>query len=263
MSSGAPPVEPTSRPSDGDPAPDAEAERAASPLVVSAPRPPAPWLVAPRILVLLVAVILPLAAVAGVTYQRYAAVHLRDRPRMPRCVLQARAALRKPTSMSGSEPRQTVTGETVYLTPNEDRAVACAFQIDEPLSRRLATALAEQDPGRRAAELLKAARDEVSPDPAHDPQALAGYMMSTAAMRALPEELPEVRAASDELELLLACRFDTRKPCPTRPPIPRLVWITGVPAASGALLLIGLTVAVSASRLRGWLKRRKAPGAPA
>ena len=176
MSSGEPPVELSSDPRDAVPAP----EVVVPVPVAGAPRRFSSW----RSLVLLLALTLPLAAMAGVAYGRYAAVHLRGRPSIPRCVLQARAGLRKPAAASGSEPRQTAAGETVYLTPNEDRAVACAFQLDELLSRHLAAAFAEQDPALRAAGLLAVVRDRIPSDPAHDPEAFAGYLMTSAAMRA-------------------------------------------------------------------------------
>ncbi|WP_437814503.1 hypothetical protein [Sorangium sp. So ce1078] len=204
----------------------------------------------------LLALALSLGALAGVAYQRYAAVHLRALPRVPSCVRGARVALRRPVAVSGTEPRQTASGETVYLTLGEDRAVACALQLDEALARHLAGALAEQAPAQRAARLLELVRDRVPPDPAHDRSASAAYMMASAALRGLPEDAPEVRAAAEELDQRHACRFATRRPCPTRPPLPVLVWLAGVPAALSLLGLLGIGLAASAARYRRWSERR-------
>lgn len=204
----------------------------------------------------LLALALSLGAIAGVAYQRYAAVHLRALPRVPSCVRGARVALRKPVAVSGTEPRQTASGETVYLTPGEDRAVACALQLDEALARDLAGALAEQAPAQRAARLVELVRDRVPADPAYDRAASAAYMMASAALRGLPDDVAEVRAAAEELDRHHACRFDTRRPCPTRPPMPALVWLTGVPAALSLLGLLWIGLAASAARTRRWRARR-------
>ncbi|WP_437648007.1 hypothetical protein [Sorangium sp. So ce362] len=204
----------------------------------------------------LLALALSLGAIAGVAYQRYAAVHLRELPKVPRCVRGARVALRRPVVVSGTEPRQTASGETVYLTLGEDLAVACALQFDEALARHLAGALAEQAPAQRAARLLELVHDRVPADPAHDRSASAAYMMASAALRGLPDGAPEVRAAAEAIEQRHACRFATRRGCPTRPPLPVLVWLAGVPAALSLLGLLGIGLAASAARYRRWTERR-------
>ncbi|AUX20081.1 hypothetical protein SOCEGT47_005440 [Sorangium cellulosum] len=247
MSSREPSGEPRSRPSEpasepgsggGRAAPGASQGRAAR------------WGVRARAVVVLLALALSLGAVAAVAFQRYVSVHLRAPPKVPTCVRGARVALRKPVEASGTEPRLTAAGETVYLTPGEDRAVACAFQLDEALSRRLAGALAEHDPDQRAARLLEVVRDHVPAEPAHDRVAVAAYMMASAALRALPAEVPAVRAASESLEQVHACRFRTRRPCSTRPSLPALVWLAGIPAALSWLALLGIGLAASAARYR-------------
>ncbi|WP_437677517.1 hypothetical protein [Sorangium sp. So ce131] len=244
MPSREPSGEPSSRPS--EPA-DAPASGGAA-----ARRGARAWIIAA-----LVALTLSLGAVAGVAAQRYAAVHLRTPPKVPTCVRGARVVLRKPVAASGSEPRQTASGETVYLTSGEDLAVACAFQVDERLARHLAGALAEHEPARRAARLLEIVRDHIPADPAHDRPAVAAYMMAAAAMRALPAEVPGVSAAADELEQRHACRFGTRRVCPTRPPPPPIVWIAGVPAALSALSLVWIGLAASAARYARWRASRR------
>lgn len=233
------------RPGEAVPAPESGQGRAAR------------WGFKARAVAVLLALAVALSAVAAVAFQRYASVHLRAPPKVPTCVRGARVALRKPVAVSGSEPRQTAAGETVYLTPGEDRAVACAFQIDEGLSRHLAGALAEHDPVRRATRLLEVVRDHVPADPAHDRVATAAYMMAAAALRALPAEVPEVRAASQALDEAHACRFSTRRRCPTRPPLPALVWLAGVPAALSWLVLLGIGLAAGAARYR---RARPDPG---
>ncbi|MGK3997259.1 hypothetical protein [Sorangium sp. So ce1024] len=210
-----------------------------------------------RVTVALLAIALSLGAVAAISFQRYAAVHLRPLPKVPSCVRGARVALRKPVVVSGTEPRQTASGETVYLTLGEDRAVACALQFDEPLARHLTGALAEHDTAPRAARLVELVRDRVPADPAHDRSAAAAYMMASAALRGMPQDAPDVRAASREIELHHACRFATRRSCPTRPLPPLTVWLAGVPAALSLLALVGLGLAAGAARYRRWAARRR------
>ncbi|WP_437781447.1 hypothetical protein [Sorangium sp. So ce1097] len=210
-----------------------------------------------RVTLALLAIALSLGAVAGISFQRYAAVHLRPLPKVPSCVRGARVALRKPVAVSGTEPRQTASGETVYLTLGEDRAVACALQFDEALARHLAGALAEHETAPRAARLVELVRDRVPADPAHDRAASAAYMMASAALRGMPQDAPEVRAAAQEIELRHVCRFATRRSCPTRPLPPLTVWLAGVPAALSLLALLGLGLAASAARYRRWAARRR------
>ncbi|WP_437984132.1 hypothetical protein [Sorangium sp. So ce117] len=248
----------SSREPSGEPAPAPETgeERASPPARAAGERASAGARLGVRRVAALLALALSLGAIAGVAYQRYAAVHLRALPRVPSCVRGARVALRKPVAASGTEPRQTASGETVYLTPGEDRAVACALQVDEALARHLAGALAEQAPAQRAARLSELVRDRVPADPAHDRAASAAYMMASAALRGLPDDVPEVRAAAEELDRHHTCRFDTRRPCPTRPPLPALVWLTGFPAALSLLGLLWIGLAASAARTRRWKARR-------
>jgi hypothetical protein len=210
-----------------------------------------------RLVLALLVVALAGGAVAGLTYRSYAAVHLRKPAVVPLCIRGVRNTLRKPVLTSGTEPRETDTGETVYLTQGEDRAVGCASMIDGKLSRRLAGVFAERDPERRAQGLIQIVRDSAQPDPASDRTFTAFHLLASAAFRALPEELPAVRAASDELDTLFACRFDTRRRCATRPPVPIVVWITGAPAAASLLGLLWIGGSAGIARLRErWRERR-------
>jgi hypothetical protein len=211
------------------------------------------------LLVALLVVALAGGAAAGLTYRSYAAVHLRKPAVLPSCVRRARIGLRKPVLTSGTEPRGTDTGETVYLTQAEERAVSCVSMVHEELSRRLAGVLAEHDPERRAQGLLRLVRDSAQPDPALDREVNTVYTLASAAFRALPKELPAVQAASDEVDAIFACRFDTRRPCPTRPPVPAVVWIAGVPAAASLLGLLWIGASAGIVRVRrGWRKTRAA-----
>ena len=196
---------------------------------------------------------------AALVYWQYAAVHLRPIARMPRCIMGARRGLATRALVSGSEPYPTPDGE-VYLTPAENRAVHCVESVSKPLAIRFANAFTEQEPELRGLELLKVLR-EVPPDPARDQEATVAYFVSGAAMRALPE-VPETKAASDELKLLHACRFDTKEPCPTRPPMPALVWVTGVPSSIGLLFALGMLGRAAVLRAIDWRRaRRKQPPA--
>jgi hypothetical protein len=181
-------------------------------------------------------------------------VWMRSPPRMPGCVLHARRMLGHEELVSPSVPHKAPDGSTVYLRKAEARAVLCMDNVSPPHGERLAAALAETEPELRALELLKVLRDGVSRDPSADREALAVYLLTSAAIRALPE-LPETKAAAEELHQLNACRFSMRTPCPTRPPIPLLVWITGVPSALG--LLFGMGVGVTALVTLVLERRRK------
>jgi hypothetical protein len=218
----------------------------------------------PKSSTILVIVVLSLLglAVSGVTFQRYAAVWLRSPPRMPGCVLHARRSLGHEELVSPSVPHKAPGGDTVYLRKAEARAVLCMDTVSPQYGEHLAAALAETEPELRALELLKVLRDVVPRDAYADREALAVYLLASGAMRALPE-LPETKAAIEELQLLNACRFSMRSPCPSRPPIPMLVWIAGVPSALGLLFGMGVGVAVLVTRVRERKRRKPAADEPA
>lgn len=242
-------------PESQSPPPDAPSEEAD-------PTPPKSAVAArPRVwvwLAVLMASLVGLGA-AGFMYRSYAAVHLRRIAKMPRCVLLSNRGLSKPSIVSGSEAYPTPEGE-VYLTPSENRAVSCLEQrFSKPLAVKFALAFAEHEPEIRGLELLKTVRD-LPPDPSADREATAAYFIASAALRGLPE-LPETTAARDELRQLHACRFDTRTNCPTRPSIPILVWVSGIPSAAGfciSAFVFGLAgFRIARDRIRTRRERRK------
>ena len=98
---------------------------------------------------------------------------------------------------------------------------------------------------------------DVPRDPSADQDALAAWMIASAAMRALPET-PETTAAKDEIDEMNACRFAMRSTCPTRPPIPNVVWAAGVPSSLGLLFGAGLGVRALVRRVRERRKRKSA-----
>jgi hypothetical protein len=216
---------------------------------------------AARRLMVIGLVALGLLGVSGKTFWSYRSAYLRPTPKMPACVLVARRKLRQEELISGTEPHETPSGETVYLTPNQDSAVRCAKMVDVDFGRRLTGALIEVEPEKRALELLKLVRD-VPADPAFDRQAMTAFHMSSAGIGSLPQQLPEVKAASDEVDLLHACRFNTRMKCPTRPPIPWLVWASGAPGAAGALYVLGVVSVSGVRRLRARMASKKKAPAP-
>lgn len=194
---------------------------------------------------------------AGFSYKRYADEWLRPLVRPPRCVLPARLRLRKPVLASGTEPHDTPSGETVYLTPGQDEAVRCLKSVSKPLAAQLTAALVEEQPEVQGLEMLKLLRDQVPRDTDHDREAVTVYYLASAAVRGLPE-LPETKAALAELDLLHVCRFDvSRKPCPSRPPVPALVWIAGVPSSLVLLGMLGLLGRAGIMRAVAWRRARK------
>jgi hypothetical protein len=202
--------------------------------------------------------VLPLAlcmlAVAGGFFYQYARVWMRT-PGVPGCAWGAAAALRAPELVSGYEPHDTLSGVTVGLTGDEDKAVRCAAMLSSELPAKLTTAFAELDPERRAAALLALLR-AIPPDPAHDPQAELVYLTGSAALEPVTK-IPAVHDASAELDRLDACRFYGRGPCPSRPAIPLPVWLLGVPGALGVITVSGFGARVGGAGAWGWWRRRR------
>lgn len=213
----------------------------------------------PRTLVLALLLVLSLFGLgaAGLVFRGYAAEHLRPTAKMPRCVMIARRALIKSATVSGSEPFPTPEGE-VFVTPRQLSALSCAQGISKDFAAKLALALAEEEPERSAISLVNILKDAPR-GPEGDREATAAFILGQSALRALPD-LPEVKAASDELSELHACRFATRKTCPTRPAIPMLVWIAGGPSA--ALFLVSAFM-LSKRGIAALLQRRRAKKAKA
>lgn len=208
-----------------------------------------------RLALTFLGVLLVTGGISGATYARYASEHLHAQPDTPRCIRSARRSLRKPVIASGIEPWETSKGE-VFLSEQEYRALTCVSTFDKDLARRLAEVFAEIDPAPRAAALAALVRSAPQ-GPAGDREADALYQLVSSALAALPQDLPEVKAASEEIDRIQGCRFDTRLPCPTRPPAPTLVWIGAVPAAGAALGLLGLGAVTAIEALRERLRARR------
>lgn len=177
--------------------------------------------------------------VALVSYLKYAEVWLRPPPQLHPCVMSARRGLMREEPVMGSIPHLTREGNTVYLRPSEDRAVSCLGRMSSSVAAAFAAAFAELEPVARSRALAAAMRDHVPQDPAADREAIAAWMIASAALRALPES-PETTAAQKEMDQRNACRFALRSPCPTRPPIPIVVWAAGIPSSLGLLFGAGL-----------------------
>jgi hypothetical protein len=196
------------------------------------------------------------AATTFYVYKQYADVWLRRPPRMPACVRMARGLLATDAPVTGSIPHPAPDGTMVYLRPAEDRAVRCLNRISSKTASAFAVALAEVDPDKRAQAFAAVAR-QFPADPSGDAEALATYLMSSAAFRALPKT-PEIEAIHNELDQSNACRFSMRTPCPSRPPIPMTVWITGAPSTIGLAAVLGWSGKAIIARLRAWRDKRRA-----
>lgn len=196
------------------------------------------------------------AAVTFYFYKRHADVWLRSPPRMLSCVLVSRRLLAHDENVSGSIPHMTPDGTMVYLRRAEDRAVNCMGRISPPTASVLAVAFAEMDPDKRAQALAAVVRDHISTQSVADPEALAAYLITSAAIRALPktEATDNLRK---ELEQRNACRFEMRTPCPSRPSIPMTVWIFGAPSALGLVFSVGWGAMSLATRVRSWMEKRR------
>lgn len=197
------------------------------------------------------------AATTFYFYKRYADVWLKRPPRMPSCVLLSRRLLAREETVSGSIPYMAPDGNMVYLRPNEDRVVRCMGRLSAPTASFFAAAFAEVDPDKRARALAAILRDHVSTDTSADAEALAAYLITSAALRPLPktEEIEKLHA---ELDQRNACRFAMpRTPCPSRPPIPMPVWIFGVPSSVGLVFSVGWGAKAIGVRLRAWWQKRR------
>lgn len=208
-----------------------------------------------RLALTFLGVLLVTGGISGATYLRYANEHLHAAPDAPRCIRTARRALRKPVIASGTEPWETSKGE-VHVSEQEYRALTCVSTFDKELAKRIAEVFSEVDPVPRAAALAALVRNAPQ-GPAGDREADALYQLVDGALAALPQTLPEVKAASEEIDRIQGCRFDTKLPCPTRPPMPVLVWIGAVPAAGAALGLLGLGAVNAFEALREALRARR------
>lgn len=196
------------------------------------------------------------AATTFYFYKRYADVWLRSPPRMPGCVLISRRLLSHDENVSGSIPHMAPNGNMVYLRPAEDRAVQCMSRLSSPTAAVLAAAFAEVDPDKRARALAAILREHVSTQTSADAEALAAYLITSAALRALPktEEIEDLR---NQVNTLNACRFAMRTPCPTRPPVPMPVWILGAPSSVGLVVSFGWVGIALVTRLRTWRENRR------
>ncbi|MDI3286167.1 hypothetical protein [Polyangium sp. 15x6] len=195
-------------------------------------------------------------AAALVSYLQYASVWLRPPPRLPPCVVSARRMLSREEPVTGSIPHLTPDGSTVYLRPSEDRALSCLGRMSSKVASSFAAAFAELEPTARARAIAAAIKDHVPRDASADREALAAWMLASAAMRALPET-PEITAAREEIDQLNACRFAMRSTCPTRPPIPIVVWAAGVPSSLGLLFGAGLGVRALVRALARRVRERR------
>lgn len=213
--------------------------------------------VAVRTILLVAAATIALGAIGAVTYLRHAEVWLRPVPAVPRCTFASRGELKTRLFVTGTERHTTLEGETVYLNGPEDRATCCALGISSELGAAFTTAFAEIEPETRAIELLRALREHVPREAERDRDAAVAYILTSSALKALPKS-PEVDAAAEEVELLHACRFDLPMACPSRPPIPKLVWLTSIPSAAGLLFLLGLGARRGAALVAGRVRARRA-----
>jgi len=195
-------------------------------------------------------------AIAGVTYRRYASVHLREPPTLAGCVILTWYDIHKhpDPDVAGISPRQTPSGETVYLRPNEDKAVDCLLLIDKELSARFTAAFTQMEPEARARGFL-ALLESISPNVADDPQAEATFLIGSASLWILPKT-PAIKEIGARFNQLHDCRFKTKGPCPSRPPMPGLVLYAGAPSALLALIAL---VGLAPEAVRRVRARRAAP----
>jgi hypothetical protein len=193
--------------------------------------------------------------VAGAFFEPYRRTWLRPQPPVPRCAMSAQLALRELEPISGYEPHDTTTGQTVGLTRSEDMAVRCASGISGAFSREITDVFAETDPERRAT----AARDlflKRPPGADHDADAAVAYLYARSTIAALPKT-PSLGAAADAIEGGYACRFWTRASCARRPLPPVVAMVLGPPSALGLLATLGALAWAGVLRVRDAVRARR------
>lgn len=195
-------------------------------------------------------------ALSGYVLYEHASEWLRSKPRVSRCAVAASRLLKRPEPVTGVEPHATPSGETVWLRPNEDRAIRCLNGVDERQAQKLAAAFALLDDEPRAEALLEVVR-ELPADPEKDRVVYTAYLCVSGALAGLPQDLPVVAEGTKEIEGLMDCRFDRGGPCPARPSIPILVWVPGVPAALALVFLLGLFGRASVLGILRWRRRKR------
>jgi hypothetical protein len=195
-------------------------------------------------------------AIAGTSYVRYASVWLREKPGLSRCVLAGAVRLAKPLPASGDAPRTTESGETVYLNDVDDAAVGCMAQFAPELAPKLTSAIMEPDADRRAAMLLALVKS-VPPDEDHDDAAYAAFRLGYGALQALPRTDAVIATDYAMLEVY-GCRFDVEDKCPYRPPMPRLVFVAGMPGALGGAISLGAGLVAGVRALARRVRARRA-----
>jgi hypothetical protein len=197
-------------------------------------------------------------AASGTSYLRYASVWLRKPPGIPKCVYDMSRLLRRDEPVTGSIPHMTPDGRMVYLRKFEDHAVNCVKRVSSDVGSELVAAFAETEPGPRRVALREMARRYMAKDPSADREARVAYVIAAGALRALPKDA-ETDAAGNELDSLNACRFQMpRSQCATRPPVPIVVWVAGVPSSLVLTFGLGWGAKSLFFRARDWWLKRKA-----
>ena len=160
----------------------------------------------------------------------------------------AATKLAAPQVVSPSEEYLGPDGEVVFITQDELRAVTQAAALPGDASRKLAAALAERDPTRRA-EGLFALVNEVPATPDGDRRAMVFYRFAISALAASPESAARDEA-KEKLDRMIGCRFVGPRvpPCPERPSDVPLWALIAVAIVALTAALYGIVAAYVARR---------------
>lgn len=206
---------------------------------------------------MLVAFVVSLAFGAGAAfwYNNYQSKWSRRAPKLDVRHEAAARRLSVPQNVSPSEEYPGPNGETLYLTQEQFKAANIVAALPGNAGKRLAGALAEKNPDRKA-ELLFALVNETPATPDGDKGALALYRMSVAALSAEPASAAR-DAAQAKLDRLIGCRFVGQRlpPCPDRPSESTLWALVAFAVVPFSAALVGLVLS--------FLSRRKARRAAA
>jgi hypothetical protein len=162
----------------------------------------------------------------------------------------AAAKLALPQRVSPSEEYLGPSGEVVFVTEDELRAVSQAAELSATTARKLAAALAEREPTRRVEQLFGVI-DDVPATPAGDKQAMMLYRFVSSALSA--SDAPTRGDTKAKLDRMIGCRFVGPRlpPCLDRPsdaPLWAFVALAIAALAAGTYGLVGALMARQKAR---------------
>jgi hypothetical protein len=171
-------------------------------------------------------------------------------PKVDLCFQGLTPRLKDPVVVSASEPYlDRASGETIYLTDTQYRAVQCAEILPEGAATKLARAFSKEKPEAQA-EALAEVVTSAGEGEAGEKQAVGMWMLASPAVEALPRSDARV-AAQQKMDEFVGCRFDhPRLPgCASRPAFPVGIWLLGGAGAFALALVLASMLQTAIGRV--------------